>query len=121
MNSLYTYTLNIYKGEHTGQQGPASLHRRLWSVDHHWRRNSRYHRGFSGVIDFKRYSHVIYWRWDPPVDESRAPGSGEVWDAGIGRQPADQAVRLLCSRNGRLRSGCRVGNFTAVDSQLMTT
>jgi len=103
---LHAYTPNIYEGKHTGKQGPASMHRRLRSVDDHWRRNSCCCRGLSSVVDLKRHAHVIHWRWNPPVDESRAPGSGAVWDAGIRRQPANQAVRLLCSRDGHLRSRC---------------
>jgi len=52
MKCIHTYT-KIYEGKHTGQQGPASLHRRLRSVDHHWGHNSRYCRSLSGVVDFK--------------------------------------------------------------------
>ena len=80
------------------------MHRRLRSVNDHWRRNSCCRRDLSGVVDLKRHTHVIHGRGDPPVDESRAPRSGEVWDAGIRGQSANQAVRLLCSRDGHLRS-----------------
>jgi len=40
------------------------------------------------------------------MGESRTSGSGEVWDPRIRRQPADQAVRLLRSRDGHLRGEC---------------
>ena len=93
----------ISEGEHPDQQGPASMYRRLRPYDYHWCRTSCW--GLSGVVDLKRYTHVIHWRRDPPVDESRASGSGKVWDAAIRRQ-TDQTVRLLCPRDGYLRSGC---------------
>jgi len=82
------------------------MHRRLRSVNNHRRRNSCRSRGLSDVIDLERHAHVIYWRGNSPVDESRAPRSGEVRDPGIRRQSANQAVRLLRSRDGHLRSRC---------------
>ena len=66
----YMYTPTIYEGEHPGQQGPASMYRRLRSVNNHWRRNSHDCRGLSGIVDFERHTYVVYWWGDPPLDES---------------------------------------------------
>ena len=65
---LHTYTSVDREGEHPNQQGPASLHCRLWSLNHHWRCNCCW--GLSGVVGLSRLAHVIHrWR-DPSVDES---------------------------------------------------
>jgi len=116
MEYFHTYTPSIYKGKHTGQQGPASLPCRLRSVDHHWDRNSRHPWSLSGVVDLERLTHVVHWWGDPPLDESRAPRSGEVWNAGIRRESADQAVRLLRSRDGYLRSVYHANKPTVANS-----
>jgi len=71
MECLRTYTPTICKGEHPGQQGPASLYRRLRPLDHYWYRDSPRRWGLSEIVtNFERHAHVVYWWGDTPVDES---------------------------------------------------
>jgi hypothetical protein len=60
----------IDKGQHPDQQGSASLPRRLRSLDHHWRRDSRHRWGIPDIVDLRRNTHVIYCWGNTSVDES---------------------------------------------------
>jgi len=56
------------------------------------------------------------------VDESRTVGSGEVRDAKITRQPANETVRLLRSRDGHLRGWCPyelIRDFTRLTGRVL--
>ena len=48
------------EGEHPHQREPASVHRRLWSYNYHWRCGPCGCRGISGVVDIKRHTDAIY-------------------------------------------------------------
>ena len=69
-SAVSALTLHSSEGEHPRQQRPTSLPRRLRSFDNHWHRDLRHRWGLSGVVDFKRHTHVVYRRGDPSVDES---------------------------------------------------
>ena len=90
-------------GEYPHQQELPCLSRRLRPLDHHWCRVAYCIQSLLSLPRFESVSHVVHrWR-DHSVDESRITRSGSVWDH---RLPTDEAIRLLCSRDGCVRGTC---------------